>query len=67
MRHPSNPASVERGVLPSSRQIEEGELWLPLFEKLFRWGPDTVANDVDLEALKPVPESKAYCRSRRVD
>jgi len=42
----------------------EGEPWLPLFERIFHWGPETVANDVDLEALKPVSESKSYCRTR---
>jgi len=41
------------------------EPWLPLFERIFHWGPDTTTNDVDLEALKPVPESESYCRSLR--
>jgi len=47
------------------QKMIEKEPWLPLFERVFRWGPETTANDLDLEALKPVPESKSYCRSRR--
>ncbi len=46
------------------QKMIESEPWLPLFERIFHWGPDTIANDVDLEALKPVPESKSYCRTR---
>lgn len=47
------------------QKMIEGEPWLPLFERIFRRGSDTIANDVDLESLKPVPESKSYCRTRR--
>ena len=40
------------------------ELKFHLIGKIFHWGPDAIANDVDLESLKPVPESKSYCRTR---
>lgn len=47
------------------QKMIEGEPWLPLFERIFHWGPDAMANDVDLESLKPVPESRSYCLTRR--
>jgi len=43
----------------------EDEPWLPLFERIFHWGPNRIANDVDLESLKPLPESKSYCLTNR--
>ena len=43
----------------------ENEPWLPLFERIFHWGPDASTNDVDLDSLKPVPESQNYCKTRR--
>ncbi len=47
------------------QKMIENEPWLPLFEKIFHWGPDASTNDVDLDALKPVPDSTSYCRARR--
>ena len=35
--------------------------WLPFFEKLFRWGKDHSANNIDLEKKYPVEESGPYC------
>ena len=46
------------------QKMIEHEPWLPMFERIFHWGPDTTTNDVDLESLKPVPELQAYCRNR---
>jgi hypothetical protein len=46
------------------QKMIEDEPWLPMFERIFHWGPDTTTNDVDLESLKPVPESQSYCRNR---
>jgi hypothetical protein len=34
---------------------------LPLFQKVFKWGVDVSANNVDLEAKYPVEQSKLYC------
>ncbi len=36
---------------------------LPLFERLFAWGAKKSANDVDLEAKRPVGESDGYCKN----
>lgn len=37
---------------------------LPLFEKIFGWGINHSANDVDPDHIAPVAESKAYCRKQ---
>jgi hypothetical protein len=34
---------------------------LPLFERVFSWGPKTSLNDVDFEHPAPVTESNRYC------
>ena len=47
------------------QKMIENEPWLPLFERIFHWGPDASTNDVDLDSLKPVPESQNYCKTRR--
>ena len=41
----------------------EDAKWLPLFERIFNWGTDYSANDVDLEDLLPVEEGSRYCSS----
>ncbi len=41
------------------------EPWLPPFEKVFNWGVHTSANDVDLDDLKSVADSRTYCKARR--
>jgi len=46
-------------------QMIQHEPWLPLFEKIFNWGAHISANDVDLNNLKPVPQSRSYCKTRR--
>lgn len=35
--------------------------WLPFFEKLFRWGRDHSANNIDLDKKYPVDDSDHYC------
>ena len=37
------------------------EPWLPWFERIFSWGVDRSANDVDLSELYPVDEGSRYC------
>ncbi|MFM8287854.1 MAG: ferritin-like domain-containing protein [Planctomycetaceae bacterium] len=37
---------------------------LPLFERIFGWGPGHSSNDVDLQRPIPPAESTAYCRHR---
>ncbi|MDA0812648.1 MAG: hypothetical protein O3C21_09705 [Verrucomicrobia bacterium] len=37
--------------------------WLPLFEKIFSWGPESSLNDVDLQARLPVDGSDQYCKN----
>jgi hypothetical protein len=44
-------------------EMIKSEPWLPLFEKIFNWGTRASANDVDLDDLKSVAESKIYCQS----
>lgn len=39
--------------------------WLPVFEKVFSWGAETRANDVDLDDLEPIERSDRYCRGSR--
>ena len=41
-------------------QIKTSRL-LPLFRRLFSWGPDSSANDVDLQKKQSVEESDRYC------
>jgi hypothetical protein len=36
--------------------------WLPFFEKLFTWGAQTTANNVDLADQQPPEQSSHYCR-----
>lgn len=43
-------------------QIKNSRL-LPLFQKLFSWGPDITVNDVDLQNRYPVEQSHQYCKS----
>lgn len=38
---------------------------LPLFEKIFGWGTNHSANDVDLDNKASIEQSKGYCRQRR--
>ena len=40
-------------------QIKDSK-WLPWFEKVFSWGKQTTANDVDMENKLPVAESDRY-------
>jgi len=42
-------------------QIKNSRL-LPLFEKIFGWGKNSTANDVDLENKYSVEKSEAYCK-----
>jgi hypothetical protein len=36
---------------------------LPLFQRIFAWGQNETANDVDLANPSPVPESHRYCKT----
>lgn len=36
--------------------------WLPVFEKVFGWGPSKSFNDVDMKELKPLDGSGKYCK-----
>ena len=42
-------------------QIRTSRL-MPLFQRLFSWGPGKAANDVDLENRQPVEDSAGYCK-----
>ncbi len=42
--------------------IIKDEKWLPLFEKIFSWGPNKSKNDVDLDEKYSVEHAKLYCR-----
>ena len=48
------------------QSVIENEPWLPWFEKIFSWGTETSANDVDLEELKQPVDSADYCPNRGV-
>ncbi|MGF1582091.1 MAG: hypothetical protein ACFCD0_22420 [Gemmataceae bacterium] len=39
------------------------ESWLPIFERIFAWGPTKSTNDVDLEEKLSIMESHKYCRT----
>lgn len=41
-------------------QVKTSRL-LPLFQRLFSWGPGSTVNDVDLASPRPVDESGQYC------
>lgn len=43
-------------------QIRKDRL-MPLFERLFSWGKEKSANDVDLQHKHPVEGSEKYCKS----
>jgi hypothetical protein len=43
-------------------QIRDSK-WLPFFERVFSWGKQTTANDVDMEHKLPVEESNKYCKN----
>jgi hypothetical protein len=43
-------------------QIKTSRL-LPLFQRIFAWGQNKTANDVDLANPSPVPESHNYCKT----
>lgn len=36
--------------------------WLPFFEKVFNWGKQHSANDVDMENLQSIDKSDDYCK-----
>lgn len=38
--------------------------WLPFFEWLFSWGARSSANDLDLQAVRPLAEAHRYCKAR---
>ncbi len=42
----------------------EGSRLLPLFEKVFGWGPNRSLNDVALEQKRSVENASKYCRAR---
>jgi len=44
-----------------------GDRLLPLFQRLFAWGPGSAANDVDLEKKFPVPDAASYCKSYKTE
>ncbi len=61
-------ALYEMGVKEREHELYFQEVikdakWLPLFERIFNWGTDHSANDVDLEDLLPVEEGSRYCSS----
>jgi hypothetical protein len=37
--------------------------WLPYFEKVFAWGKNTAANDVDMANKLSVAASSQYCKN----
>jgi hypothetical protein len=41
--------------------------WLPVFEKVFSWGPAKSYNDVDIENKYSIERSKEYCRQHQTD
>jgi hypothetical protein len=41
----------------------KNDSWLPFFEKYFGWGKHASKNDVELDQLKDVHESAAYCKT----
>jgi hypothetical protein len=41
--------------------------WLPYFEKVFSWGKNTAANDVDIENKLPVEASSQYCKTFKAE
>jgi hypothetical protein len=43
-------------------QIKDSK-WLPYFERVFSWGKQTTANDVDLADKLPVETSSQYCKT----
>ena len=58
-------ALYEMGVKEREHELYFQEVikdakWLPLFERIFNWGRDHSANDVD---LLPVEEGSRYCSS----
>ena len=42
-------------------QIKASRL-MPLFQRLFSWGPGQAVNDVDLQNKEPVEDSAKYCK-----
>jgi hypothetical protein len=44
-------------------EVVKDAAWLPLFEKIFSWGPESSLNDVDLQARLPVDASDQYCKN----
>jgi len=42
-------------------QIKASRL-MPIFQRIFSWGPGNAANDVDLENRQPMEDSAGYCK-----
>ncbi len=63
-------ALYEMGVREKEHEVYflgmiKGASWLPLFEKVFSWGVEQSANDMDLDDLLGVDRADAYCRKFR--
>lgn len=37
--------------------------WLPFFERVFSWGKNQSANDIDMDDIRPVEQSDDYCKT----
>jgi len=42
-------------------EMIKDESWMPIFEKVFKWGERNSLNDVDLKNKKNPSKSQSYC------
>ena len=66
--HEHNDVLYEMGIKEKEHEVYflqkiKNKKLLPFFETLFSWGISKSYNDVDLEKIYPVEESKAYCKN----
>jgi len=70
--HAHDEELYEMGVREKEHEVYfleliENEKWLPWFERMFGWGKNQSANDVNLDETFPVEKAEGYCRTKKGD
>jgi hypothetical protein len=66
--HAHDEILYEMGIKEKEHEVHflgqvQKSRWLPYFERVFHWGRNATANDVDLEHKYPIVDAHQYCKN----
>ena len=66
-----NEVLFEMGIKEKEHEIYfldkiKDKPWLPFFQKLFSWGNNLSANDVNIDNKFPIEEARKYCKHQKL-